>query len=268
MTLYVEQTGEGPDIVLIHGWGAHGGIWSELATSLANNFRVTNIDLPGAGHSPPMDKKFTLENVITEIKLVTPESAIWLGWSLGALIVLALAASDKNRVKKMILVGGSPCFIKKQDWLHATDENVLSDFGEMLTNDHRRTLIRFLSLQMGDDSRARKVLRIQRELLFQYGDPDISTLEEMLEVLIQTDLRDSLSQLDQPALLIHGSRDTLAPIGAARYLQGHLANATLLDIEGGGHIPFLTHSKLCAQKINEFCLPHQFSQSLSVSLQQ
>lgn len=254
MTLYTEQTGTGPDLVLIHGWGAHGGIWSELVTKLQDNFRLTIIDLPGSGRSPPMDKEFTLENIIAEIKRVTPESAIWLGWSLGALIVLALAASDKDRVKKMILAGGSPCFTKKQDWNMATDENVLRDFGEMLKKNHRKTLVRFLSLQMGDSSRTRQVLRTQRELLFQYGDPDIATLEEMLEVLIQTDLRDSLSQIDQPALLIHGSRDILAPLATARYLQENLFAAELFTIEGDGHIPFLTHTELCAQKINEFCL--------------
>jgi len=257
MTLYIEQAGTGPDLVLLHGWGAHGGIWSELAANLANNFRLTMIDLPGAGRSPPLAKEWSLENVIQEIKAVTPASAIWLGWSLGALIVLALAASDKERVKKMILIGGSPCFAGKQDWQHATAENVLRDFGVALKNDSHKTLIRFLSLQMGNDPTARKVLRTQRELLFQHGEPDISTLEAMLGVLIQTDCRTTLDKLIQPALLIHGSRDTLAPLNAAKYLQENLVNAELYSIEGGGHIPFLTHTELCMQKINEFCLPAQ-----------
>jgi pimeloyl-[acyl-carrier protein] methyl ester esterase len=254
MSLYIEQSGQGPDLVMIHGWGAHGGIWSELVENLDDHFRVTVIDLPGSGRSSPMDKKFSLESVIEEIKTVIPRPATWLGWSLGALIVMALAVSAKERVEKMILVGSSPCFVKKPDWQCATSEGVLNNFAEALKSNYRKTLIRFLSLQMGDSEEARRVLRIQREMLFQFGEPDIATLEEMLVMLQQADLRDQLDHLEQPTLLIHGSRDTLAPLAAAEYMQAHLKNSALLDIEGAGHIPFLTHSKLCAQNIKEFCL--------------
>ena len=252
MSLYIEQTGSGPDLVLIHGWGAHGGIWSELAANLTDHFRVTVIDLPGSGRSSPMDKKLSLESMIAEIKTVTPESAVWLGWSLGALIVMALVLNDKDRVKKMILVGGSPCFAKKKDWPFATSGEVLDGFGNMLKTDYRKTLTRFLSLQMGDSDSARQVLRIQRLLLFQHGEPDIKTLAEMLVVLKKTDLRESLSQLDVPTLLIHGDRDTLAPVTAAKYLAQHLPRARLFEIKGAGHAPFLTHSETCVQAIKKF----------------
>lgn len=255
MSLFVEQKGAGPDLVLIHGWGAHGGIWSELTDILANTFRLTIIDLPGAGRSKPMKKTFTLENVIAEIKKVTPQSAIWLGWSLGALIVQSMAITDKTRVKKFILFGGSPCFARKNDWPCATEEKVLNDFGELLRSDAKKTLSRFLSLQMGNDPMAREVLRKQREQLFEYGEPDIPTLNEMLDVLKETDLRSSLNKITQPGLLFHGTRDTLAPIGAAEFMRDNLDITDLVSIENGGHIPFLTHTDLCVQKINEFCVP-------------
>jgi pimeloyl-[acyl-carrier protein] methyl ester esterase len=255
MSLYVGQAGHGPDLVLIHGWGAHGGIWSELLAKLVDSFRVHVIDLPGLGRSPAMDKEFTLESVIDEIRAVTPGSAIWMGWSLGALIVLALAASDKDRVQKIILAGASPCFSRKQDWQWATEAGVLHNFARLLQSDYQKTLIRFLSLQMGEGAEARRVLRVQRNLLFQYGQPDITTLGEMLDVLQQTDLRELLANIDQAALLIHGNRDTLAPLAAAEYLHDHLPDSALLKIDGAGHIPFLTHTDLCARKIKTFCQP-------------
>jgi len=258
MSLYIEQTGAGPDLVLIHGWGAHGGIWADLATSLVKDFRLTIIDLPGLGRSPPLGNGFTLENAITAIKAVTPETATWVGWSLGALITMALALNDKDRVKKMILVGGSPCFAKKENWPFATSAEVLDGFGNMLKTDYRKTLTRFLSLQMGDSSRGdstryRQVLRTQRQLLFKHGEPDIGALAEMLTVLKGTDLRESLNQLQVPALLIHGDRDTLAPVTAANYLEQHLPRARLVTIKGAGHVPFLTHTKMCTQVITGFC---------------
>ena len=47
MSLYAERLGSGPELVLVHGWGLHGGIWAGLAQRLAQRFRVTVVDLPG-----------------------------------------------------------------------------------------------------------------------------------------------------------------------------------------------------------------------------
>ncbi|NNG13616.1 MAG: alpha/beta fold hydrolase, partial [Gammaproteobacteria bacterium] len=52
MKLYSETIGHGPDLVLLHGWGAHSGVWAGMREALAENFSVTCIDLPGHGRSP------------------------------------------------------------------------------------------------------------------------------------------------------------------------------------------------------------------------
>ena len=83
-------------------------------------------------------------------------------------------------------------------------------------------------------------------LLFVLASPALA------EVLKKTDLRNSLDQLQVPTLLIHGDRDTLAPLTAARYLEIKLPQARLVEIKGAGHVPFLTHTELCAQAINKF----------------
>ena len=51
MSLQVERRGDGPDLVLLHGWGMHGGVWDELVPRLAARFRVHVPDLPGHGRS-------------------------------------------------------------------------------------------------------------------------------------------------------------------------------------------------------------------------
>ena len=44
MSLYTQTSGEGPDLVLIHGWGLHAGIWDTVVPLLEPCFRVTRID--------------------------------------------------------------------------------------------------------------------------------------------------------------------------------------------------------------------------------
>ena len=52
MTLHVEVSGSGPDLVLLHGWGMNAAVWGEVATALAQHFRLHCVDLPGHGASP------------------------------------------------------------------------------------------------------------------------------------------------------------------------------------------------------------------------
>jgi pimeloyl-[acyl-carrier protein] methyl ester esterase len=47
MSLHVETVGSGDDVVLIHGWGMHGGVWSDVRDALAAHYRVHVVDLPG-----------------------------------------------------------------------------------------------------------------------------------------------------------------------------------------------------------------------------
>lgn len=49
--LHVETQGSGPPILLIHGWGMHGGIWANVAKKLSADFQVHSVDLPGYGLS-------------------------------------------------------------------------------------------------------------------------------------------------------------------------------------------------------------------------
>jgi len=49
--LYVETRGQGPDLVLLHGWGLNLRVWDSLAGVLENSFRIIAVDLPGHGRS-------------------------------------------------------------------------------------------------------------------------------------------------------------------------------------------------------------------------
>ncbi len=56
-TLYTDTAGIGPDVVLVHGWGMHSGVWEDVAGDLLNDYRVTVLDLSGHGFSRPTKSK-------------------------------------------------------------------------------------------------------------------------------------------------------------------------------------------------------------------
>lgn len=261
MSLYIEQRGQGPDMVLLHGWGLHGGVFSPIIESLEAHFRLHLVDLPGHGRSPleglelyrpggrhSRGQDYSLEALARSLAAALPPQAIWLGWSLGGRIAMAAAALGLP-VGKLVLVGSNPCFRQRPDWPHAMSDSELQQFAHSLQDDYRATLQRFIALQSRGSSQGRDELRRLRELLFAHGEPDPEALNGALGILRDGDLRPALPGIQQPSLVLHGSRDTLAPLAAAEYLASQLPNAVLQVIDGAGHAPFISHPDAFIQAI-------------------
>lgn len=250
MTLWHEQQGSGPDLVLIHGWGLHGGIWGELPARLAEHFRVTTLDLPGHGRSPfdgAQGRRVTggllsLTALTDSVAALVSAPAIWLGWSLGGLLALDAARRYPQKVAQLVLVGATPKFVQAPDWPHAMPAEVFAGFASSLTQDYRATLLRFLSLQVGGNELARALLKQLRADMFAHGEPQAAALAAGLAILEHADLRAGLADIAIPALVVHGSHDRLAPPAAGEYLAAQLPQARLLRVEGAGHAPFLSHA--------------------------
>ena len=247
--LWHERQGSGPDLVLVHGWGLHGGIWGDLPARLAQHFRVTTLDLPGHGRSRTAGESLSLAAFTDRVAELCPAPAIWLGWSLGGLIALNAALRHPHKVARLVLVGTTPRFVQAPDWPHAMSKEVFADFARGLTQDYRATLLRFLSLQVGGNESTRTLLKRLRAEMFAHGEPQAEALAAGLAILEQTDLRARLAEIRVPALVVHGSHDRLAPPAAGEYLAAQLPQARWLQLEGAGHAPFLSHATLLADAV-------------------
>ena len=109
--LKISTRGQGPDLVLLHGWAMHSGIWGGLVDVLASEYRVNLVDLPGHGvnrHVPLSDDLSEVADLI--LSRLPP--AIWIGWSLGGLVTLSAALRQPDKVQKAVLVAATPCFFK------------------------------------------------------------------------------------------------------------------------------------------------------------
>lgn len=239
MSMHYEQSGHGPEVVLIHGWGSHGGVWTEIARELVKDFRVTVPDLPGHGRSRDFaPDAFTPEIMAQQIRRLLHGPAAWVGWSMGGLVALAAAQRLAPAVSRLVLVNATPKYVQSPDWPHAMPPSVLEQFAQNLEQDYAGTIERFLTLQTAGDDRA--VLRRLREI-FRHGEPVTAALRAGLRLLKEEDRRSVLGGIGAPALVIQGARDRLVPMEAARYSATHLPRARLAPVAGAGHAPFLSH---------------------------
>lgn len=239
MSLHRTATGAGRDLVLVHGWGSNGGIWSELADGLAQRFRVHVVDLPGCGESADC-KPYSLDHVATVLARDMPPQCGVVGWSLGGQVALAWARKAPRQVERIALIATNPCFARREDWPHAVSGDVLQEFGRALAEDCLGTLQRFFSLQALGDERTRDVAVRLRACLQRGGAPSSAALTGGLNILLETDQRAELPAIYQPVLVLHGEHDRVAPLAAGKHLGRSLPNAELVVIPGAAHAPFIT----------------------------
>ncbi|MCL1636099.1 pimeloyl-ACP methyl ester esterase BioH [Luteimonas sp. SX5] len=253
--LHIEIAGDGPALVLIHGWAMHGGIFAPLVARLRDRYTLHLVDLPGHGYSHRDDTPLTLEACVAAIAARTPP-AVWIGWSMGGLFALH-AAATLPQVRGLAMVCATPRFVVDggadgRPWPHAVSPDVFAQFARDLETDYRSTLDRFLVLDTIGAEHGREELRTLRQELFSRCEPAPRILQQGLTLLERSDLRDALPQLRVPSLWVSGRRDRLVPPAGMRDAAAMATDSTYLDIAGGGHAPFLGHADAVSQAIDEF----------------
>lgn len=251
MTIAVATAGSGPDVVLLHGWGMHRGLWGALGDALARDFRVHRIDLPGHGESGDGDWS-AVDAVVDALRAVVPASLHLVGWSLGALLAMAWAASHPAQVKRLVLIGATPCFVTRSQWGCAMQAVTLDAFGEEMRRDARQCLRRFLGLQVAGAEAGKATLASLRQALEAAPLPRPAALAGGLNILRNVDLRASIPRIHQPVLVVSGARDRIAHPAAAAWLCAHLPAARALSLPEAGHAPFLSHSAQVSNAVSGF----------------
>ena len=238
--LNVDVAGEGPDLVLLHGWGMHSGVWTELIPALARRFRVHTIDLPGHGRSAGIAAP-DFEGTVDLVAANVPDGARVCGWSLGALLAQRLVQRGAARVSRLVLVSATPCFTLRPGWKHAIAVSTLEAFAAWLAEDRDATLARFVALNALDGAREREAIRAFTGRLAERGIPAGAALAAGLVWLRDTDLRADAGRIAVPTLLVHGARDQLVPVEAGRWLAQAIPGARMHELADAAHLPFFTH---------------------------
>lgn len=254
--LNVELFGTGNPVVLVHGWAMHSGIWRRFALQLAQYCRVICVDLPGHGLSPVISS-FTLDAISEALADAVPEqTACWLGWSLGASVVLDFAHRYPERVSSLVLMAGNPCFTRPctavfSDW-PAMDAGILEKFAADLLANPPATLLRFLSLQVHGLDHPKSVLADLKAAVKRCPAPDPTALAGGLAILQNADLRSELAGLTMPVTAILGHRDTLVPIAVADALLALQPALHVHRLEKAAHAPFLSHPETVISLLTDF----------------
>ena len=225
--LWYKTVGDGPSLVLLHGWAFNSDIFQNLIDKYKANYRITVIDLPGHGRSRDIDGN--IESWCNELTKIIPEQSILLGWSLGGLLSTYIASQIE--ISKLILVAATPCLINNENWNYGISSEVFDQFAINLKNDSTKSLKRFVSLQSKDKSQLQELYKSIQKYPASH-----SALNTGLEIIINSDLRDIYKDIAVPKTTILGSLDTLVPVKIKEWYE---AVGSQTSIIRSGHLPFI-----------------------------
>ena len=246
--IYASDAGQGIDnskktIIFLHGSGLSHIVWS-LAEQFfsSKNYNVLSIDLPGHGNSdgPCLDsiEKIAdwMEKVFDKLKL---KNLILVGHSQGCLEILEYSSRYKERLKKLVFVGGS------------NKMPVHPDLIELAQSGHSDAVK--LMMKWGYEGSKKFIGGNPVEKIIQ-SPRDIS---EILAVDLNacnnySNGSEAAKVIDLPSMLIFGELDKMVNLEAGKKFSNLIKNSTTHVIKGCGHMIMIEKAFEMREKILEF----------------
>ena len=238
--LKITSYGTGLPLVFIHGWGLNSGVWQPCVEELQKQFQVITVDLPGFGLNVTYQiSPYTLENIAASIADIIEEPAVVIGWSLGGMIATELACNHPNKIKGLITIASTPCFVEQDNW-PGIKPDVLALFHRQLEEDTQKTINNFLKIQAMGSPHLRQDIKQLRDLIMQYPMPDKQTLDLSLQFLEREDQREKLKDVTQPFLRMYGKLDGLVPKTVIDKVSVLASNSEVIVFDKASHAPFIS----------------------------
>jgi 3-oxoadipate enol-lactonase len=227
--------GAGPTVVMLHGiGGGHLAFAPQVETLASSGYRAVAWDMPGYGHSAPIEPynfKGLAQSCITLIEGLQCGGVALLGHSMGGMVAQEVIARRPELVSKLILCGTSASFGKPDDeWQreYIAQRTAPLDAGQTMAD-----LADVLVPQMVGPGSLPEGVRLATHCMSQVP---ASTYRRALEALVTFDRRANLPQIQVPTLVVAGEHDRNAPPAMRKKMAAAIPRSTYLEMRGVGHL--------------------------------
>lgn len=254
MTLAVRVAGDGPALVLLHGFTGSAAAWGAHLEAFAAGRRVIAVDLPGHGASPPPVGGLwdVADAVLEAVGRRGVARADWLGYSLGGRVAMHVALRHPDRVDRLVLESASPGLDDAAARAaRAADDDALADAIE------RDGLPAFVDRWLAQPlfaSQARlpaPVRAAERARRLTASPVGLAAALRAMSVGRQEPLLSSLAQFRPPTLLLVGADDAAYRAHAAR-MAAVLPDARIVVVPAAGHATHLENPAAFRAAVDAF----------------
>lgn len=261
---YLDE-GQGPPLILIHGYGGSMWQWEYQQLPLSAHFRVITPDLIGSGLSDKPDLEYRPEELIESVRGLMDElsltTATLVGNSMGAGVAIGMALIHPQRVDRLVLIDGLPDHVR---------ERLASPLMQRAVNTRVPVWLVRLGNWLFPSTGTHAVLK---EIVFDHALLTPAVLDRsnrnrqranLIAPLLS--IRDSLplweqhfatrlNEIHHPTLILWGEKDRLFPPQVGRDLQAAIPQSTLKIIPASGHIPQWEQPQIVNRYLIDFLQP-------------
>lgn len=253
-SLFYEEAGSGPPLILIHGFPLSGSIWSGQLSGLAGKFRVIAPDLRGFGRSTPSDLPCSMDlyadDTIMLMDHLGIESAAVCGMSMGGYVLLNLLERYPERVI-------AACFMVTKagadDAEGRARRTALAE--EIVKSGSKAAAEAFSRILFAPGSAARNPeMAAQVHGMMLEASP-AGLVSGLLAMRDRPDYSTRLGAIRVRSLVIGAEEDLAIPVAESKKLAEGLQDATLTIIPGAGHMVMLEQPAAVNSAFMEFLAP-------------
>jgi pimeloyl-ACP methyl ester carboxylesterase len=247
-----EQTGHGPDLLLLHGAVTDLRSWGDVVDLLATTFRVTAFDAPGCGGSDDPEDSWRMDDYADSVAGLVEALDLGpvhlVGHSWGSSLALATHLRHPGTARSLVLAGayagwrGSlpPEAVEQRlAFAHQVADQLEAGAGWDPTS-----MPGLFSERVSAASRARLLETMQAIRA--------SGTRTMATALAACDLRPALRDVTVPTLLLAGDLDERSSLAVATALHDSIPGSTLEVLRGLGHEMFAEDPQRCCVAVRSF----------------
>ncbi len=225
---YIE-CGKGPDVLMLHGWGASADSFKSIIGALQDKCHIIALDFPGCGKSDlpkkPLDINDYVFLVLEFCSKVGLQDPILIGHSHGCRVIMKMCGTGLMNPPKIVFIDGAglkPRFSLKKSVKIATFKTVRKIFELPIFGEKGKQVV----------TKARS----------HFGSADYSSAPEVMRKtmvkLVNDDMTPYVPEITASTLLIWGENDTATPLYMAKKIEKMIKDCGLCVIKDAGHWSF------------------------------
>jgi pimeloyl-ACP methyl ester carboxylesterase len=251
--LYVKSWGEGPPVVLIHGWPLSGDSWDPVSNALAEaGFTAIAYDRRGFGRSDQPSSGYDYDTFADDLSAVIEQCAgggetALIGFSMGGgEVARYLLRHGARGVSQVALISSVvPYMLQDESNPDGVPQATFNQMTQGMLEDRAHFFRGFFKDFFGvgflDRPVSQDVLDLAWMMAMQAG---LRPTLAAAQAFATTDFRPDLASFTVPTLIIHGTSDKTVPIEAtAREVARQVPHAQLIEYSGEPHGLFATQTE-------------------------
>lgn len=247
---------DGQPMVFAHGFGCDQRMWTTVAETFADRFRVVLFDYVGFGGSDvaayDFDRYASLDGYADDLLGICDDldlhDVVFVGHSVSSMIGVLASIREPDRFAKLVLVGPSPRYIDDEGYTGGFAAEDIDDLLQSLDSNYLGWSNAMAPVIMANPDRPD--LSRKLEATFCRADPSIA--HQFATVTFTSDTRAELAQVTTPTLVLQCSDDVIAPADVGRFVHDAIPGSRFVQLAAKGHCPNLSAPVETAEAIAAF----------------